>query len=192
MAIGARNAWGVMTDHLIAWDTPALPDYARWKGALFTGEHNHILHARHEIPGWVGLAPFVMTVLGFLVALTGVVVMFLAFAHLYQMLVHPGLIGPYASADRVWSGIWWPFYLVLLVAVEIHGGVGLYRLSLKWGWVRAVEDREARIRLRKVKWWITGLFLLLGIATLLAYMKIGYEHSEMAGERYLPTALEGS
>ena len=25
-----------------------------WKGALFTGEHNHILHARHDIPTWVG------------------------------------------------------------------------------------------------------------------------------------------
>jgi NADH-quinone oxidoreductase subunit L len=39
-----------------------------WKGALFTGEHNHILHARHEIPAWVGFAPSAMMALGFLVS----------------------------------------------------------------------------------------------------------------------------
>lgn len=121
---------------------------------------------------------------------TGAVVMLLAFAHLYQMLVHPGLIGPYASADRVWSGTWWPLYLVLLIAVEIHGGVGLYRLAIKWGWVRATGDHAARMRLRKVKWWITAFFLALGVLTLLAYMKIGYDHRERVGERYTPSQLQ--
>ena len=28
----------------------------------------------------------------------------------------------------------WPLYLVMLFAVEFHGGIGLYRLALKWGW----------------------------------------------------------
>ncbi len=40
-----------------------------WKELLFTGEHNHILHAMHEIPGWVSFAPSTMMVLGFLVSL---------------------------------------------------------------------------------------------------------------------------
>ncbi|TYC65578.1 NADH-quinone oxidoreductase subunit L [Stappia sp. BW2] len=39
-----------------------------WKGALFTGETNHVLHAMHDVPGWVTVSPFVMMVLGFLVA----------------------------------------------------------------------------------------------------------------------------
>jgi len=30
-----RAPWGVMTDHLITWDTPAPPDYQRLKGDLF-------------------------------------------------------------------------------------------------------------------------------------------------------------
>ena len=34
--IAARSPWQSMTDHLIAWDLPALPDYARWKGQLYT------------------------------------------------------------------------------------------------------------------------------------------------------------
>jgi len=39
-----------------------------WKGALFTLPDNHILHAFHEVPAWVKLAPFVAMILGFLVA----------------------------------------------------------------------------------------------------------------------------
>ena len=38
---------------------------AFWKGALFTGKDNHILHAMHEVPLWVKLSPFVAMVLGF-------------------------------------------------------------------------------------------------------------------------------
>ncbi|MEM9286366.1 MAG: DUF3179 domain-containing (seleno)protein [Pseudomonadota bacterium] len=36
------NSWGLVTDHLIAWDIPAPPDYLAVKGALFTG----------ILPGW--------------------------------------------------------------------------------------------------------------------------------------------
>lgn len=40
-----------------------------WKGSLFTGKDNHILHEMHEVPGWVIASPFIAMVLGFLVAL---------------------------------------------------------------------------------------------------------------------------
>ncbi len=40
-----RSPWNVVTNHLIAWDTPAPPDYRRLKGQLFTIAE----------PGW---APF--------------------------------------------------------------------------------------------------------------------------------------
>jgi fumarate reductase subunit C len=103
------------------------------------------------------------------------------------MLMHPGLIGPYESADRVWSGRWWPLYLVLLFAVELHGGIGLYRLAMKWGWLQGDDPAQGRRRLQRVKWVLTAFFLLLGLATLAAYSKIGYEHRDRAGEIYLPT-----
>ena len=117
---------------------------------------------------------------------TGLLLMFLAFAHLYQMMVHPADIGPYASADRVWSGRWWPLYLVLLVSVEIHGGIGLYRLALKWGWVKTGDGDNPRRKLQRVKWGITAFFLVLGLLTLAAYMKIGFDHRDNVGERYNP------
>ncbi|MBO6784007.1 MAG: hypothetical protein JJ899_12145, partial [Alphaproteobacteria bacterium] len=37
-----QNEWGVITDHLIAWDIPAPPDYLFFKRAIFTS----------LIPGW--------------------------------------------------------------------------------------------------------------------------------------------
>ena len=35
--IRSVNAWGDLTDHLIAWDVPAPPDYLETKRAIFTG-----------------------------------------------------------------------------------------------------------------------------------------------------------
>jgi len=132
------------------------------------------------------------THLWMLQVITGLLLMFFASAHLYQMLMHPGDIGPYASADRVWSGNWWPFYLIILFAVELHGGVGIYRLAIKWGWF---TDRQGRIRrrgLKRLKWCLTGFFIVLGLLTLAAYMKIGFEHRDNVGQRYQPQVIQSS
>lgn len=129
------------------------------------------------------------TSLWMLQVVTGFVLMFLATAHLYQMLMHPGAIGPYASADRVWSGLWWPFYLVLLFAVELHGGIGVYRLAVKWGWFADARGHTPRERLQRIKWALTVFFLALGLLTLAAYMKLGYEHRDAVGERYHPESV---
>ncbi|RYJ02573.1 MAG: NADH-quinone oxidoreductase subunit L, partial [Acetobacteraceae bacterium] len=45
-----------------------------WNGAIFNGAHNHILHAMHEVPEWVPLAPTVIGVVG--IALAYVMYMF--------------------------------------------------------------------------------------------------------------------
>ena len=127
------------------------------------------------------------TTLWWVQAVTGFLLFFIAAVHLYQMLMHPGDIGPYASADRVWSGRWWPLYLVALFAVELHGGIGLYRLCVKWGWLEGKDANASRKRLKTLKWVLTVFFIVLGLATLAAYMKIGYEHRDRAGERYTPS-----
>ena len=73
------------------------------------------------------------TTLWFWQVFTGFALFFLASVHLYIMLTRPDRIGPYESADRVWSEHLWPLYILLLLAVELHGGIGLYRLAVKWG-----------------------------------------------------------
>lgn len=123
-------------------------------------------------------------------AVTGFALFFLVSIHLYVMLMQPDRIGPFESADRVWSQNFWPLYLVLLFAVEIHGGIGLYRLAMKWGWFEAATAAATRARLKAAKWGLTAFFLVLGLATLAAYVKIGIEHAPRAGERYVPSWLQ--
>jgi fumarate reductase subunit C len=120
--------------------------------------------------------------------ITGFALFFLASAHLMQMLLFPGLIGPHESAARVWHG-WWPIYLVLLFAVEIHGGVGLYRLAVKWGWFEGSDPKATRARLKQLKWGLSIFFIVLGLATLAAYLKIGYELRAQDAPRYTPAWL---
>jgi fumarate reductase subunit C len=106
---------------------------------------------------------------------TGFALFFLASVHLYVMLVQPETIGPYGSADRMWSG-------------------GFWRLTQKWGWFAGKDDNATRARLKTVKWALTAFFLVLGLATLAAYVKIGIEHAPNAGQPY-PTpawALPGA
>jgi len=118
---------------------------------------------------------------------TGFALFFMASVHLYIMLTRPERIGPYESADRVWSDLMWPLYLVMLFAVEFHAGIGLYRLALKWGWFEGSDPARTRRRLRALKWAITAFFLLLGLATLAAYVKIGIGHAPFYGQPYEPS-----
>ena len=128
------------------------------------------------------------TTLWFWQVVTGFALFFLASVHLYVMLSRPDRIGPFESSDRVWSDHFWPLYVVLLIAVELHAGIGLYRLAVKWGWFADAE--ASRVRLKRLKWILTVFFLALGLATLAAYVKIGMEHAGSYGERYVPASVQ--
>lgn len=130
------------------------------------------------------------TTLWYWQAFTGFALFFLASPHLWVMLTQPGSIGPYGSADRVWSDGMWGLYILLLLAVELHGGIGLYRLAVKWGWFEGRDPAANRARLKKLKWGITAFFLALGFLTLAAYVKIGIEHADRYGEPYVPADLQ--
>jgi NADH-quinone oxidoreductase subunit L len=66
LALGAVLAGVVFTNAFIGvgHDGHADPYKAFWGAALFEGKDNHILHAMHEIPKWVGFAPFVAMLAG--------------------------------------------------------------------------------------------------------------------------------
>lgn len=118
--------------------------------------------------------------------ITGFVMFFLGSVHLYVMLTHPGQIDPYLSADRFVSSGMWPLYLVLLVAVELHGTIGLYRLCMKWGWLSGKDARQSRQKLKRLKERITIFFLGLGGLAFLVFVVIGISHRDRAGEPYAP------
>ena len=66
------------------------------------------------------------------------------------------------SLERVQAGFWLP-YAILLVCVEFHASVGLYRLAVKWG----LFSRLRRELLHRIEQVILWLFLGLGALILL-------------------------
>tara|TARA_R110002049_G_scaffold71204_9_gene183541 strand:+ start:304 stop:1005 length:702 start_codon:yes stop_codon:yes gene_type:complete len=128
------------------------------------------------------------TTLWYVQVVTGYCLFFLVSVHLYTVIAQPGNIGPYASADRIWSGRFWILYALLLIAVHIHAGVGVYRLVMKWMPPSAANARQMRARLKLALWLIVVFFLCMGTASLVSYSVIGYQHRDHVGERYLPRA----
>lgn len=126
------------------------------------------------------------TTMWYIQALTGFIMFFLGSAHLAIMTFFPETIGSGLSELTLGEGAsstrmlrMWPLYLILLFAVELHGGIGLYRLCVKWGWFEGKDAKETRKKLAKVKWFLTAFFLILGLATMLAYIKYGLQVHEL-------------
>ncbi|PKL95919.1 MAG: succinate dehydrogenase/fumarate reductase cytochrome b subunit [Gammaproteobacteria bacterium HGW-Gammaproteobacteria-8] len=130
------------------------------------------------------------TTLWFIQVWTGFAMFFLASVHLYTMMTRPETIGPYGSADRIVSDWFWPLYLVLLFAVELHGTIGLYRLAVKWGWLEGKDPNATRRNMKRAKWLVTIFFLTLGLLSLAAYIRIGIDHRDHYGELYAPSGIE--
>ncbi|MCK5111144.1 MAG: fumarate reductase cytochrome b subunit [Arcobacteraceae bacterium] len=124
--------------------------------------------------------------------ITGFILFFIASMHLYQMMSEPANIGPFLSSDRIWTDNAWLMYIILLIAVELHATIGLYRLAVKWGWFNDKIYKVTREKLKKVRNFIIGFYIVLGILSLSAYMKIGFEHQDNYGQKYIPTHVQGS
>ena len=79
--------------------------------------------------------------------------------------VGPG-IDSATSMARVSAGLWLP-YGILLLCVEFHAGVGLYRLAVKWG-SGFLPHRRYLHRIEQVIFW-----LVLGLGTLTLFVLAG-------------------
>jgi fumarate reductase subunit C len=126
------------------------------------------------------------TTLWWLQVWTGFALFFLGSVHMIGVMTRPGDIGPYESADRIVSDWMWPVYALLLVAVHLHAGVGIYRLAVKWG-LQLWHDPKVNLRrLKLARTIIIAFFILLGSASLAVYVAIGIGHRDHKGERYRP------
>ncbi|CAA0100773.1 Fumarate reductase cytochrome b subunit [Halioglobus japonicus] len=121
---------------------------------------------------------------------TGFCLFFLIPAHLYTVITQPENIGPYASSDRVWSERFWIVYALLLLTVHAHAAIGMYRLFMKWYAPSGVNAKQTRARMKVAMWCILVFFTVLGSASLLTYMRIGYQHTDSVGERYKPATVQ--
>jgi fumarate reductase subunit C len=69
------------------------------------------------------------------------------------------------SAARIQTGFWFVFYLFLLPMVELHVGIGFYRILVKWGFL----DRPGRKTIKRKENMLTGIFIAVGLLSLLRY-----------------------
>ncbi len=69
------------------------------------------------------------------------------------------------SAERIRSGAWILFYLLLLPMVELHVGIGFYRILVKWGFVQ----RSGRKGLKRGENLLTLIMISIGVLTLIRF-----------------------
>ena len=99
---------------------------------------------------------------------TGFILFFLAPVHIFTMITNPE-IGPYLSAERVYHANAWLLYALLLPAVVIHAMIGLYRVTVKWGFT------ANRSGVRKIAKFLIIYLITIGLLSLLSYIMIGRE-----------------
>lgn len=117
----------------------------------------------------VRLEPHLESLLWIWQVRTGMIILVLGSFHvvLLALDVFTPIFGDHTGIEavstlaRVREGLW-PLYAVLLLCVEFHAGVGLYRLAVKWG-AGARLSRTAVWRLEKVLLWA---FLGIGFVAL--------------------------
>jgi fumarate reductase subunit C len=73
------------------------------------------------------------------------------------------------TMERVQGGMW-ILYAILLYAVEVHAGIGLYRVTVKWGLgakIPVIGTRITRRMAQKMERIVLWFFLIIGFLTLL-------------------------
>jgi fumarate reductase subunit C len=70
------------------------------------------------------------------------------------------------SAARIQGGFWLAFYLILLPLVELHVGIGFYRIAVKWGFAK----RKDRKKFKKFENYLTAFFIVIGLVTLMRFL----------------------
>ncbi len=98
-------------------------------------------------------------------AVTGMAILLLASVHFWVVLTS-WPIEAALSGYRVSQSSYLTFYLVLLVLGELHAGIGLYRLAVKWGW----PPRHKAERFIEI---VSAVMLLVGLAALVAFRRLG-------------------
>ena len=97
-------------------------------------------------------------------AVTAMGILIMGAIHLWVVLTNLPITAE-KSAARIQTGFWFVFYLFLLPMVELHVGIGFYRILVKWGFV----DRPGRWTIKKKENLLTAIFIGIGVLSLLRY-----------------------
>ena len=94
-------------------------------------------------------------------AVTAMIILILGAIHMWTVLTDLPITAE-KSAARIQVGFWLVFYLILLPMVELHVGIGFYRIGVKWG----VIKRRTRKGFKGFENILTAVFILIGLVTI--------------------------
>ena len=100
-------------------------------------------------------------------AVTAMIILILGAIHMWTVLTDLPITAE-KSAARIQGGFWLVLYLILLPMVELHVGIGFYRIGVKWG----VIKRKTRKGFEGFENILTAIFILIGLITLVRFMLI--------------------
>ncbi len=98
---------------------------------------------------------------------TAMVILIMGAIHMWTVLTDLPITAA-KSAARVQGGFWLVFYLILLPMVELHVGIGFYRIGVKWGFIK----RGRRKKFKRFENILTGIFILIGLVTLIRFLTL--------------------
>jgi fumarate reductase subunit C len=101
------------------------------------------------------------TWLWMLQAFTAMVILIMGAIHMWTILSDFPITAQ-KSAARIQGGFWLVFYLILLPMVELHVGIGFYRIGVKWGFIK----RKTRKGFKRFENILTAVFIFIGLITL--------------------------
>ncbi len=96
-------------------------------------------------------------------AITAIIVLVLVSAHIHTIATSLP-INAAASAAREQNG-WTPFYVVMLISVGLHLGIGLFRVGVKYGFIC---DKN-RSTWAKRFWMLIGAYVFIGLVTIIRF-----------------------
>ena len=98
-------------------------------------------------------------------AITAMIILIMGSIHMWAVLTDLPITAV-KSAARVQGGFWLIFYLILLPMVELHVGIGFYRIAVKWG----VVKRKGRKPFKGFENILTAIFIIIGLVTIVRFL----------------------
>ena len=105
------------------------------------------------------------TYLWLIQAITAMIILIMGSIHMWTVLTDLPITAA-KSAARIQGGFWFVFYLILLPMIELHVGIGFYRIAVKWGFAK----RKDRKKFKKFENYLTVIFVTIGLITLVRFL----------------------
>jgi fumarate reductase subunit C len=97
-------------------------------------------------------------------AVTAMIILIMGSVHMWTVLTNLPITAQ-KSAARIQGGFWMVFYLILLPMVELHVGIGFYRIGVKWSIIKQAE----RKKIKRAENILTSVMILIGLITIIRF-----------------------